>query len=55
MDGAQALADLDWSQRTPIFHPDDIDHNPRFTQYPLQEGDDYEDDDEEDMESWPPG
>ena len=37
-----------------IFHPDDIDHDPRFSQYPFQEGDDYEDDDEEDMEveSW---
>ena len=50
MDGAQGLVDLDWSQHMPIFHPDDIDHNPRFSQYPFQEGDDYEDDDEEDME-----
>ena len=50
MDGAQGLVDLDWSQRMPIFHPDDIDRDPRFNQYPFQEGDDYEDDDEEDME-----
>ena len=50
MDGAWSLVDLDWSQRTPIFHPDNIDHDPRFNQYPFQEGDDYEDDDEEDME-----
>ena len=50
MDGACGLVDLDWSQRTPIFHPDDIDCDPRFNQYPFQEGDDYEDDDEEDME-----
>ena len=50
MDGARGLIDLDWSQRTPIFHPDDIDHDPRFTQYPFQEGDDIEDDDEEEME-----
>ena len=50
MDGAQGLVDLDWSQPMPIFHPDDIDRDPRFSQYPLQEGDDYEDDDEEDME-----
>ena len=49
--------DLDWSQHTPIFHPDDIDHDPRFSQYPFQEGDNYDDDDEEDMEveSRPPG
>ena len=46
MDGAWGLVDLDSSQCTPIFHPDDIDHDPRFTQYPFQEGDD----DEEDME-----
>ena len=57
MDGAWGLVDLDWSQCTPIFHPDDIYHDPWFSQYPFQEGDDYEDDDEEDMEveSWPPG
>ena len=50
MDGTRGLVDLDWSQRTPIFQPDNIDRNPRFSQYPFQEGDDYEDDDEEDME-----
>ena len=50
MDGAWGLIDLDWSQRTPIFHPDDIDRDPRFTQYPFQEGDYLEDNDEEDME-----
>ena len=50
MDGAQSLVDLDWSQCTPIFHPDDIDRDPRFSQYPFQEGDNYEDNDEEDME-----
>ena len=57
MDRAWGLVDLDWSQHTPIFHPDDIDLNPRFSQYPFQEGDDYKDDDEEDMEveSQPPG
>ena len=41
---------MDWSQRTPVFHPDDIDRDPRFTQYPFQEGDDLDDDDEEEME-----
>ena len=28
MDGARGLVDLDWSQWTPIFHPDDIDPGP---------------------------
>ena len=50
MDGARGLIDLDWSQRTPIFHPDDIDRDPRFTQYPFQEGDDLDDNYEEEME-----
>ena len=50
MDGVRGLIDLDWSQHTPIFHPDDIDRDPRFTQYPFQEGDDLDDDDEEEME-----
>ena len=43
MDGVRGLIDLDWSQRMPIFHPDDIDRDPRFTQYPFQEGDDLDD------------
>ena len=57
MDGARGLIDLDWSQRTPIFHPDDINRDPRFTQYPFQEGDDLDDEEEEEMEveSWPLG
>ena len=50
MDGARGLVDLAWSEQTPIYHPDDIDRDPHFTQYPYQEGDDY-DDDEEDMET----
>ena len=50
MDGARGLIDLDWSQRMPIFHLDDIDHDPQFTQYPFQEGDDLYDDEEEEME-----
>ena len=49
MDGARGLVDLDWSQPTPIFQPDDIDRDPRYSQYPFQEGDDL-DDDEEEME-----
>ena len=56
MDGAWGLIDLDWSQCTPIFHPDDIDRDPRFTQYPFQEGDDLDDDDKEmEVESRPSG
>ena len=50
MDRARGLIDLDWSQHTPIFHPDDIDRDTRFTQYPFQEGDDLNDDDDEEME-----
>ena len=50
MDGAWGLIDLDWSQCTPIFHLDDIDRDPQFTQYPFQEGDDLDDDEEEEME-----
>ena len=50
MDGARGLVDLDWSQWTPIFHPDDIDWDPHFNQYPYPEDDlDYED--EEEMET----
>ena len=30
MDGARGLIDLDWSQRTPIFHLDDIDCDPVY-------------------------
>ena len=57
MDGVWGLIDLDWSQNTPIFHPGDIDRDPRFTQYQFQEGDDFDDKEEEEMEveSWPPG
>ena len=50
MDRARGLIDLDWSQRTSIFHPDDIDRDPWFTQYPFQEGDDLDDYDEDEME-----
>ena len=50
MDGARGLIDLDWSQQMPIFHPDDIDRDPQFTQYPFQEGYDLDDYDEEEME-----
>ena len=58
MDGARGLVDLDWSQRTPIFHPDDIDWDPHFNQYPYPDDDlDYDDDEEmeTDYQSAPPG
>ena len=50
MDGARRLVDLDWSQWTPIFHPDDIDQDPHFNQYPYPD-DDLDYDDEEEMET----
>ena len=56
LDGAWGLIDQSWSQRAPQVQPDDIDRDPRYSQYPYQEADDY-DDDEEDMEvdEWVPG
>ena len=50
MDRARGLVDRDWSQWTPIFHPDDIDRDPRFSQYPYPD-DDLDYDDEEEMET----
>ena len=50
MDRARGLVDLDWSQRTPIFHPNDIDRYPHFNQYPYPD-DDLDYDDEEEMET----
>ena len=56
MDRAWGVIDLDWSQRTPIFHLDDIDRDPRFSQYPFQEGEDLDDNDKEmEVESRPSG
>ena len=58
MDGAWGLVDLDWSQRTPNFHPDDIDRDPRFNQYPYHDEDlDFEDEEEMEMDyqNAPPG
>ena len=48
LDGARGLIDLSWSQRTPQVQPDDIDRDPKYSQYPYQEVNEYED--EEDME-----
>ena len=58
MDEARGLVDLDWSHWTPIFHPDDIDWDPRFNQYPYPEDNlDYEDEEEmeTDYQNAPPG
>ena len=58
MDRARGLIDLDWSQQTPIFHPDDIDRDPCFNQYPYPDDDlDYDDDEEMEMDyqNAPPG
>ena len=49
IDGAWGLIDLLWSQRAPQLQPDDIDRDLRYSQYPYQEGDEFEED-EEDME-----
>ena len=47
LDSAQGLIDLSWSQPTPQIQPDDVDRDPRYSQYPYQEDDKYEDDEEE--------
>ena len=47
LDGTQGLIDLSWSQRTLQIQPDDIDRDLRYSQYPYQEDDEYEDDEEE--------
>ena len=49
LDGARGLIDLSWSQQVPQIQPDDIDRDLRYSQYPYQEADEYEED-EEDME-----
>ena len=49
LDGARGLIDLSWSQWAPQMQLDDIDRDPRYSQYPYQEADEYEED-EEDME-----
>ena len=49
LDGARGLIDLSWSQQAPQMLSDDIDRDPRYSQYLYQEADDYEEE-EEDME-----
>ena len=49
LDGTWGLIDLSWSQWAPQMQLDDIDRDPRYSQYPYQEANKYEED-EEDME-----
>ena len=49
IDGIRGLLDLSWSQQDPQVQPDDINRDPKYSQYPYQEADGYEED-EEDME-----
>ena len=48
MEGVIGMVDVSWTQRIPGIVEDEIDKNPRYYQYPYQEGD--EDDEEEDMD-----
>ena len=47
LDGAVGLVDVSWSQKIPDIEEDAIDRDPRYNQYPYQEGDE---DEEEDMD-----
>ena len=47
LDGARGLIDLLWSQQAPQVQLDDVDRDPRYSQYPYQEDNEYEDDEEE--------
>ena len=48
VDGAIGTVDVSWSQRIPGIVEDAIDRDPRYNQYPYQEGDEL--DEEEDMD-----
>ena len=48
VDGAVGLVDVSWTQKIPGIEEDAIDRDPRYNQYPYQEGD--EADEEEDMD-----
>ena len=49
LDGARGLIDMSWSQQAPQMQPDDIDTDPKYSQYLHQVADEYKED-EEDME-----
>ena len=46
-DKAVRLVDLAWSERVPGIVKDDIDRDTRYNQYPIQTGDNYNDEEEE--------
>ena len=46
-DGAQGLIDLSLDQWAPTIQQDEVDKNPLYSQYPYQEGDDYDNKEEE--------
>ena len=46
LDGARGLIDLSWSQQAPQMVTDDIDKDPRYSQYLYQEANDYEEEEE---------
>ena len=56
IDGVQGLLDLSWSQWAPQVQLNDIDKDPRYSQYLYQEANEYKED-KEDMEvdEWAPG
>ena len=37
LDGARSLVDLSWSQQAPQVQLDDIDRDPKYSQYPYQD------------------
>ena len=56
LDGTRGLVDLSWNQWVPQIQPDDIDRDLKYSQYPYQEADEYEDEEEDmEMEEWAPG
>ena len=52
VDGAVGLVDVSWTQKIPGIKEDAIDRDPRYSQYPYQEGDEI--DEEEDMDTEEP-
>ena len=55
LDGTRGLIDLSWSQRAPQMQPDDIDRDLRYSQYPYQEANEYEEDEDMEVDEWVPG
>ena len=56
VDGVRGLLDLSWSQQAPQVQLDDIDRDPRYSQYLYQEANEYEEDEEDtEVDEWTPG